>query len=199
MTDLSTSVSTISSEALDKLFAETPVIQVNADDLKIPTGDDDKKEVKVVKKDTIDFDDVDLDKLDAQSTAGTSGTQGTSGTSADTSGTSGTSGDSSTAATSGTAGTSAENQEEIAQRNEFLKNSVNYLIEKGLFKDFEGREDLEVTEEIFSQLLEQQVKKQIEEGYETKKKSAGEYGEAILEYLDNGGEADKIIDLFKER
>lgn len=83
--------------------------------------------------------------------------------------------------------------------SDVLKSSVNFLIEKGIFKDFEGREDMEVDDETFSQLLEAQVNALVEEKYEAKKQSVGDYGEAILTFIEDGGDADKLIDIFKEQ
>lgn len=202
ITDLNTSVSTISSEALDQLFAETPDSQVNANDLNIPT-DNKPSNVTFDTQNTlnqnpaVDVPQVDLDDLDKQSEEKEEETKS----------------DDKPAETPAKKDEEVKKPEEekkaedkkedtqleIEAKKELLKNSVNYLVEKKIFKDFEGREELEMDEETFSKLLEQQVEAKVSDLYDSKKKSAGEYGEAILEFLENGGEADKIIDLFKER
>jgi hypothetical protein len=194
ITDLNSSVSTISSEALDQLFAETPDNQVNADTLKVPSSEP----FTVKQPSDINIPDIDLDKLDEPVVTEEKVEEDDDKK------------DEKVEKKDDKASDKKDDKkeddkkdeptdDEIKARNEFLKNSVDFLVQKGLFKDFEGREDIEMTEEVFSQLLEKQVEKQIEERYEAKKKSAGEYGEAILEYLDNGGEPDKVIDLFKEK
>lgn len=198
ITELNSSISNISPEALDKLFSEVPDTQVTADDLKVPEviGKD-----TVIKNSDIDLPEIDLDKLEEVETTEEVKDEVKEDTEEvdekdDKK-------DKAEKKEDKTAKKDDSDQkltpEEIQARNDFLKNSVNYLVEKGLFKDFEGREELEVDEEVFSQLLEKQIEKQIEEKYEFKKKSAGEIGEALLEYLENGGEPDKIIDLFKEK
>lgn len=201
ITDLNTSVSTISSEALDQLFSETPDNQVNADDLKVPADNGVPsnvtfdKNTNVNSQSSLDVPLIDLDNMEKEEEEKEEAKEEKE-KSKDT-----TKKEEVELEVSKKEQKKEEKEsvEEVEAKKEFLKNSVNYLVEKGIFKDFEGREDLEMNEEIFSKLLEKQVEAKVEEAYGSKKKSAGEYGEAILEFLENGGEADRIIDLFKER
>lgn len=92
-----------------------------------------------------------------------------------------------------------EDKVDVAAINTTLKNTVDYLVKQGIFKDFEGREELEVDEEIYAQLVEQQLQAMADEKYVEKKQATGDYGQAILDYIENGGDADKMLDIFKER
>lgn len=194
LTDLQSSVSTISPEALDKLFSETPDNQVTAEDLNIPAGET-KKEPQIVPKSPLDVPLIDLDKLEELEEKEEIKEEEKDKKPLEVT-------DKQEVKTEDKKKkpeAKKETEAELLSRNEFLKNSVNYLVEKGIFKDFEGREELELNEEVYAKLLEKQVEKQVEDLYSSKKKSAGEFGEAVLEFIENGGEADKLIDLFKER
>lgn len=195
ITDLNTSVANISSEALDQLFAETPDTQVNADDLKVPVSPDKNPIIQNNNSSLVDVPVVDLDNLEEpeekeEKTEKVEKKEEKVEVVAETK---------EVKEEKTTKEPEKGDDLDVQARNEFLKNSVSYLVEKGIFKDFEGREELEIDEETFSKLLEKQIESKIEDAYSSKKKSAGEYGEAILEFLESGGEPDKIIDLFKER
>jgi hypothetical protein len=79
----------------------------------------------------------------------------------------------------------------------FFKAKVEHLIEKGIFFDFEGREDFEYTEENFLKLSELQADWKANEKYNQKVDSLGDY-KVIVEYLEEGGNPDDIIEIFKE-
>lgn len=205
LTDLTTAVTQISSEDMEALFAEGPetsntqVHDSNKQDNSNPRIDGNSSINVPIVENVDDF-------LGDEGTSGTSGaasTEGTSGTAgeADTSGTSGTAAGADTSGTAGTSGTAATAAQtvETEQVNEVLTNTVKFLVEKGLFKDFEGREDLKLTDEVYADLVEQQIEALVNERYDNKKKSAGEYGEAIIDFIEKGGDADQVIDLFKEQ
>jgi hypothetical protein len=80
-----------------------------------------------------------------------------------------------------------------------LKNTVNYLIEKGLWQDFEGREDLDVDEDTYAELATKQFEEKTQAMYQELIESTGEIGKAIIEHAKNGGNPDDIIDIFKEQ
>lgn len=82
--------------------------------------------------------------------------------------------------------------------NTVLKNTVDYLIEQGLWLDFEGREDLDVTPEIYQQILQEQNKTAAFSIVDELINSTGDYGKAIINHIKAGGNPDEIIDLFKE-
>lgn len=188
LTDLNTSVTDISPEALDALLSGSSSTTTNEE---TPATGTTVKAEEVVKVSESAIPEIDLEELEKQASTeedkeGEEGNKETDNISTE----------------EDKEGENKEKTEE-GQSNpvdaSLLKNSVNYLVEKGIFKDFEGREDLEMTEEVFADLLEAQVKEMAEERYGAKKSSAGDYGQAILDYIENGGDPDQIIDLFKER
>lgn len=194
LNDLSTTVETISSEALDALFAQVPDSQVNANNLKIPEGDDKTKVVKPSKGldgiPMVDLDNLGVEPIEEKVEDKTEGKTKDKVITPE-----------AKKEEPKKEDTKKEDKPVVEDQNikDLYKTSVEYLVNKGIFKDFDGRDALDINDEVFAELLEKQVEEKVKEAYETKKKSAGEFGEALLEYLDNGGEADKIIDLFKER
>lgn len=203
LNDLTTAMGNISPEDLEKMFAEPDATSntIVDDPNKI-----DKNNPKVGGASGLNIDQVEGIEDFLGGKADTSGTSGTSGA-ASTSGTEGISGQLDTSGTSGTAATASTSGTSVAppdpqateQVSEILTNTVKFLVEKGLFKDFEGREDLKFTEEVYADLVEQQIEAIVNERYDSKKKSAGEYGQAIIDYIEKGGDADEVIDLFKEQ
>lgn len=189
ITDLTTSVTDISPEQLDALFASTPDSTVSADDLTLGKDADGVAFVPAATNGNMDI--IDLDALDDVKTEEETeedekkeGEEGDDKTKTE---------------------KPAEEKEEkpeagdTTSMNGVLKSTVDFLVEKGHFKDFEGREDLEITEEVYAEILEAQISAAVEERYEAKKSSAGDYGQAILDFIEDGGDPDTIIDLFKER
>lgn len=188
--DVSTSVIDISSEQLDELFKETPDSTPTADDL--PLG-----KTKETAPGAMDVPVIDLDNLEEpkdeeeeekedkkpEAKADDKPAEDKSKTTPEDKGKEG-----------------EDKQPKLDDSSkDVLKNTINYLVDNGIFKDFEGRDTLEVTEETYAELFEKQIETLVNERYESRKKSSGEYGEAILDYLDKGGDPDQIIDLFKER
>lgn len=88
-----------------------------------------------------------------------------------------------------------ETPQEIA---EALKSTADYLIENGIWQDFEGREDLEWTNENYAKLAAQQEQHKIQKQFEELVDQTGEYGKAIIEHIKNGGDPNEVIDIFKE-
>lgn len=80
-----------------------------------------------------------------------------------------------------------------------LKNTVDYLVNQGLWVDFEGRENLEITEEVYAELAAKQAQHTAYEIVNELIDSTGAYGKAIISHIKNGGNPDEIIDLFKEQ
>ena len=83
--------------------------------------------------------------------------------------------------------------------NEVLKNTVEYLVNQGLWNDFEGRDDLEITEEVYADLAIKQAQHTAYEIVNELIDSTGPYGKAIISHIKNGGSPDEIIDIFKEQ
>lgn len=86
-----------------------------------------------------------------------------------------------------------------ANVNEVLKNTVDYLIKSGKWVDFEGREDLEITEEVYAELAKKQDEYRVSTMFNELLDSTGDYGKAIISHIKSGGNPDEIIDLFKEQ
>lgn len=87
----------------------------------------------------------------------------------------------------------------IEEINNVLKNTVEYLIEKGIWADWDGRKDLDVTEEVYAELASQQNQNLAYEIVDELVNSTGVYGKAIINHIKAGGNPDEIIDIFKEQ
>lgn len=82
---------------------------------------------------------------------------------------------------------------------DFLKTRAEYLIKKGEWADFEGREDMEWDEDTFAEIELQQRQYQKQGMREEILDSFGPYGREIAEFASNGGDPDQLIDIFKEQ
>lgn len=82
---------------------------------------------------------------------------------------------------------------------ELLTNTVNYLVDKGLWVDFEGREDLEITQEVWAELSAKQAQFTASQMFNELLDQSGDYGKAIIEHVSRGGDPNEIIDIFKEQ
>lgn len=80
-----------------------------------------------------------------------------------------------------------------------LKQITDFYIDKGLWKDFEGRDEMEYDAESFQDILVQQNEKVAKEKFDEILDSAGPIGKAIIDHITKGGKPDEIIDLFKEQ
>ena len=80
-----------------------------------------------------------------------------------------------------------------------LKNTVDYLVQQGAWEDFDGREELELDENTYAQLVMAQDQRRVEGMFNELVDSTGVYGKAIIDYVKSGGNPDEIIDLFKEQ
>lgn len=80
-----------------------------------------------------------------------------------------------------------------------LKSTVDYLVENGLWQDFEGREDMEFDEETYAKLAAEQDKIRVQGMFDEMIDSTGPFGKAIIDFVKSGGNPDEIIDLFKEQ
>lgn len=88
---------------------------------------------------------------------------------------------------------------QLPQIQEALKNTVDYLVSSGVWADFEGREDLEVTEEVYAKLVVEQDKLRVNSMFDELLDSTGDYGKAIISHIQSGGNPDDVIDIFKEQ
>lgn len=93
----------------------------------------------------------------------------------------------------------AANQPDPAEVANVLKTTVEFLVKNGQWADFEGREDLEITEEVYAELAAKQDEFRVGKLFNELVDSTGNYGKAIIGHIKNGGNPDEIIDLFKEQ
>jgi hypothetical protein len=218
MNELETQIVDISDDALDSLFDETPSKTVSANslvggkkanetvaDADIEDDEDEeevverkpsKKQAKVAPKkevvpertDTIE--DVDLDELDKEDETDEDDEDATkedkeakAKAKAD-------------AAKAKAEANGKEGGEEVLS---VLKSTVDYLVEQGIWQDFEGREDMEITEQTYAELVAKQDQARVQNMFDELVDSTGPFGKAIIEFTKNGGSPDEIIDLFKEQ
>jgi len=83
--------------------------------------------------------------------------------------------------------------------NAVLKNTVDFLVKEGLWADFDGRDGLEITQEVYADLAAKQTQHAAYEIVNELIDSTGDYGKAIIQHIKAGGNPDEIIDLFKEQ
>lgn len=84
--------------------------------------------------------------------------------------------------------------------SEILKAKYEGLVERGIWEplDDESLEEFEWTEDNYGKLTEQQAIWAVEKKWDEKVSSYGYYGTAILEHIENGGNPEDVISLFKE-
>ena len=80
-----------------------------------------------------------------------------------------------------------------------LKNTMDFLIEKGEWADFEGREDLEMDQKVYAELAIKQNQHKVSAMFSEMIDKTGPYGKAIIGFIKQGGDPDEVIDLFKEQ
>lgn len=85
-----------------------------------------------------------------------------------------------------------------SQSSSILQTQAQLLIDKGLWREFEGMEDFEWNDENYAELVVKQAEWDIEERFSELLDSTGSYGKAIIGHIQNGGNPEEIIDLFKE-
>ena len=79
------------------------------------------------------------------------------------------------------------------------KDAVEFLIEKGVFEDFEDKDKIEYTSETFAELLEAQAKHKADTTINEKINSLGEVAKQIIQYESNGGDPRYILEAFQEQ
>lgn len=95
--------------------------------------------------------------------------------------------------------TEGENESDENPINSVLKSTVEYLVKKGVWEDFDGREDLEITDEVYAELASKQIEQKVNSMFSELVDSTGDYGKAIISHIKDGGNPDEIIDIFKEQ
>lgn len=81
---------------------------------------------------------------------------------------------------------------------ELLKAKAEGLIERGIWKEFDGMDDFEWTDENYGELAVAQAQWSAQEVFEEMVDQTGKYGKTIFQHIKNGGNPDEIITLFKE-
>jgi len=89
--------------------------------------------------------------------------------------------------------------EEGSQIKNILANTTKYLIEKGIWQDFEGSDTLDIDEDTYAELAAKQTEEKVNSLFSELIDSTGDYGKAIISHIKEGGNPDEIIDLFKEQ
>lgn len=79
-----------------------------------------------------------------------------------------------------------------------LQTQAQMLIDAGVWEEFEGMEEFEWTNENYAELVRQQNQWSLEKGFSELLDATGPYGKAIISHIQNGGNPEEIIDLFKE-
>lgn len=191
MTPLETQIIDIPDEALEQLFDETPDKTVNADTLiggKQPQEEEskDKKKPQVKNPDIYNrsIEDIDVDSLgDEEETPEAEKKP-------------------EPAKKTKEPEEDKEPEEEKEQSSEVtsvLKSTVDYLVQQGLWQDWEGREGMEINEEEYAKLVAAQDTYRVQSMFSELVDKTGPFGKAIIEFVQNGGSPDEIIDLFKEQ
>lgn len=91
-----------------------------------------------------------------------------------------------------------EIKEEISSDKVDYKQLAEFFIEKGIWADFEGKEDLEFTEEIFQQVAEGQAKAQVENFLKQEKAQFGETASQLIDFLNSGGKVDDFLSNYNQ-
>lgn len=95
-----------------------------------------------------------------------------------------------------------EEKEKVVDTDEIktvLKNTVEHLINTGQWADWEGREDMEITQEVYAELCQKQDEFRVSKMFNELVDDTGAYGKAIFNHIRNGGNPDEVIDIFKEQ
>lgn len=93
----------------------------------------------------------------------------------------------------------SSDEDKETSKNQVLKSTVDYLIDKGLWLDFEGREELEVDDKTYGELVAKQDEARLNKLFNELIDSTGDYGKAIINHVKAGGNPEEIIDIFKEQ
>lgn len=89
-------------------------------------------------------------------------------------------------------------EDEEEQIKNFLKARADYLVKKGEWADWDGRDKTEWTEEAFAEMELQQRQHTREKLRDELLGSFGRYGKQIAEFAENGGDEDELIDIFRQ-
>lgn len=98
-----------------------------------------------------------------------------------------------------------ETEEEEKETEKITSDKVEYkaisdfLIESGIWKDFEGKEDFEFNEESFQTMWEAQAKNQAAEILQEEKAQFGDTANQFIDYLKSGGTVDTFVENYSQQ
>jgi hypothetical protein len=78
------------------------------------------------------------------------------------------------------------------------KSAVDYLVQEGLFIDFDGRDTFEFDKNSFGELLKAQVKAQAEDAVSEKINTLGDVAKQLVEFEANNGDPRQILSIFEQ-
>ena len=84
-----------------------------------------------------------------------------------------------------------------AESKEVYKSMTDYLVQSGKWQDFDGRQEMDLDDETYGQLVEKQDEFRLNKLWEQKLAALGPYGQAIVDYESKGGKAENLIEQFK--
>ena len=76
---------------------------------------------------------------------------------------------------------------------------VNYLVEEGVFSDFEERETFDFDKDSFAELLKYQATNKVEEVWEQKISTLGDVAKQLIDFEANNGDPRQLLDIFKQQ
>jgi len=91
-----------------------------------------------------------------------------------------------------------ETSEETEKDEVDYKSVTDYLISEGIFRDFEGREEFEFTEESFKKLWEVQVNNLASVKLQEEREELGDFYNQIVDFHKNGGDVKEFINSFTQ-
>jgi len=93
----------------------------------------------------------------------------------------------------------AEKEEKISADKVDYKAFADYFIETGIWKDFEGRDDIEYTEETFQSLWKAQADNTVKEYLNEERSEFGETANQLIDYLKSGGTVDTFVSNYTQQ
>lgn len=86
-----------------------------------------------------------------------------------------------------------EKQEKLSSDKIDYKAFADYFVEIGIWKDFEGRDDIEYNEETFQALWKAQAENTVKEYLNEERSQFGDAANQLIDYLKTGGTVDDFV------
>ena len=90
-------------------------------------------------------------------------------------------------------GEDEEEKENLSSEKVDYKAFADYFVETGIWKDFEGREDIEYSEETFQALWKAQADNTVREYLTEERSQFGDAANQLIDYLKTGGTVDDFV------